>query len=175
MIRCVITAGRGVAASVFDRVDWIQVREKEMPIRALTDMVRELTGRGPQIIVNTRVDVALAAGAQGVHLPAGSIAPARIRALTGHEFLIGVSCHSLADVERAEQEGADYAYLSPIFASPSKPGYGPSLGLDLLREACRRVRIPVLALGGVDETNAPACVASGAAGFASISAFAASE
>jgi thiamine-phosphate pyrophosphorylase len=175
MIRCAITAGRGIADSVFQRVDWIQVREKDMPTRALTEMARRLTGRGPKIIVNTRIDVAIAAGAQGVHLPAGSIAPTQLRPLTGAGFLIGVSCHSILDVERAEQEGADYAYLSPIFVSPSKPGYGPPLGLGLLREACRRVRIPVLALGGVDETNAPACVAAGAAGFASISAFAAQE
>lgn len=171
MIRCAITAGRGVADSVFQQVDWIQVREKDMPARALTEMVRGLTGRGPKIIVNTRVDVAIAAGAQGVHLPAASIAPARLRALTSPGFLIGVSCHSLLDIERAEQEGADYAYLSPIFSSPSKPGYGPPLGLGLLREACGRVRLPVLALGGVNETNAPACVAAGAAGFASISAY----
>jgi thiamine-phosphate pyrophosphorylase len=175
MIRCAITAGHGVAAALFERIDWIQVREKDMPARALTEMVRGLTGRGPKILVNTRLDVAIAAGAQGVHLPSASIAPTRLRALTGPGFLIGVSCHSLLDIERAEQEGADYVYLSPIFASPSKPGYGPPVGLGLLREACRRVRIPVLALGGVNETNAEECVAAGAAGFASISAFAAAK
>jgi thiamine-phosphate pyrophosphorylase len=175
MIRCAITEGKGVAESVLRRVDWIQVREKDLPARALTERVRELVGHGPKIIVNTRVDVALAAGAQGVHLPAGSVAPSRLRGLTGVDFLIGVSCHSVLEVVRAEEEGAAYVYLSPIFQSLSKPGYGPALGLDLLREACRRVRIPVLALGGVDESRAVACVAAGAAGFASISTFSASE
>jgi len=173
MIRCAITNGRGVDGSVISRVDWIQVREKELPGRALTELVRGLLGHGPKVVVNTRVDVAIAAGAAGVHLPADSIAPATLRAWTGPEFLIGVSCHSLPEVRRAETEGADYAFLSPIFPSPSKPGYGPPLGLDILREVCLAVRIPVLALGGVDESNAEACVAAGAAGFASISTFSA--
>lgn len=175
MIRCAITDGHGVAPSVISRVDWIQVREKEMPARTLTRLVSSLIGKGPKIIVNSRLDVALAAGAQGVHLPARSLAPWRLRPSAGAAFLIGVSCHSSADVLRAEAEGADYVYLSPIYASPSKPGYGPALGLDVLRETCALVRIPVLALGGVDEPRAAACLAAGAAGFASISAFAASE
>ncbi|MFN0101045.1 MAG: thiamine phosphate synthase [Bryobacteraceae bacterium] len=175
MIRCAITDGRGVADSVVRRVDWIQVREKDMPARALTELVQRLSGLGPKIIVNTRLDVALAAGAHGVHLPARSVAPSRLRALTGAGFLIGVSCHSILETEWAEAEGADYVYLGPIFPSPSKPGYGPALGVEALREACGRVRIPVLALGGVDESRAAECVAAGAAGFASISAFRASE
>ena len=175
MIRCAITDGRSVGDGVVRRADWIQVREKEMPARRLTEIVRGLTGRGPRIIVNTRVDVALAAGAQGVHLPARSLAPWRIRALTGADFLIGVSCHSLFEVARAAEEGADYVFLSPIFETPSKPGYGPALGVEVLREVCGSVRIPVLALGGVDERRAAICAAAGAAGFASISAFATFE
>ena len=172
MIRCAITDGRGVGEAVLRRADWVQVREKQMPARALTEMVRGLVGRGPRVIVNTRVDVALAAGAAGVHLPGASIAPWRLRGWVGAEFLIGVSCHSVADVERAAEEGADYVFLSPVFASPSKPGYGPAVGLGMLGEACGRVRIPVLALGGVSESNVGACVAVGAAGYGSISAFA---
>ena len=171
MIRCAITDGRGVDSSVISRVDWIQVREKELTGRALTELVKGLLGRGPKVIVNTRVDLAIAVGAAGVHLPAESIAPATLRGWTGREFLIGVSCHSVPEVRQAEMEGADYAFLSPIFLSPSKPGYGPPLGSDVLRDACRGVRIPVLALGGVNEANAGECTAAGAAGFASISAF----
>ncbi len=171
MIRCAITDGQGVSEAVLRRVDWVQVREKEMGGRALTELVRGLVGRGPRILVNGRVDVALAAGAAGVHLPAGSVEPWRWRAWVGAGFLIGVSCHSVTDVVRAEAEGADYVYLSPVYASPSKPGYGPAIGLAVLGEACRRVRIPVLALGGVDEERGEECVRAGAAGFASISAF----
>lgn len=171
MIRCAITDGRGVSRAALERADWVQIREKTTTARVLTAMVRELAGSGPKVIVNTRVDVALAAGAAGVHLPGSSIAPWRLRAWVGAGFLIGVSCHSIGEVERAEEEGADYVFLSPIFASPSKPGYGPALGLRLLAEACGRVAIPVLALGGVEERNAAECVAAGAAGFASISAF----
>ena len=171
MIRCAITDGQGASRAALERANWVQVREKLMPARALTAMVRELAGRGPKVLVNTRVDVALAAGAAGVHLPGSSIAPWRLRGWVGAGFLIGVSCHSIGDVERAAEEGADYVFLSPIFASPSKPGYGPALGLRVLAEACGRVSIPVLALGGVGEENATECVAAGAAGFASISAF----
>lgn len=171
MIRCAITAGHGVSPLTLARADWIQVREKLLPARRLLKMVAALTGRGPKIIVNSRLDVALAAGAHGVHLPADSPAATRFRTITPPGFLIGVSCHTLTEVERAEQEGADYAFLSPIFPSPSKPGYGPPLGVELLAEACRRVRIPILALGGVNDANAENCIAAGAAGFASISAF----
>ncbi|MBI2685373.1 MAG: thiamine phosphate synthase [Acidobacteria bacterium] len=170
MIRCAITNGRGVNEAVLRRVDWVQVREKELPARALTELVRSLRGRGPKLFVNTRADIALAAGAEGVHLPGGSIAPARLRMFTG-ALLIGVSCHTIDDVARAADEGADYVFLSPVFESPSKLGYGPPLGLDALAAACAQVRIPVLALGGVSEQNAEACVTAGAAGFASISAF----
>jgi len=171
MIRCAITAGAPIPDHVLCRVHWVQIREKQMPARQLTTLVAQLRGRGPKIIVNTRADIALAAGADGVHLPAHSIAPSHLRPLMGPAILIGVSCHSIAEAIRAEQEGADYVFLSPIFPSPSKPGYGPALGVEILAEACARIRIPVLALGGVSEDNAPFCVSAGAAGFASISAF----
>ncbi len=129
MIRCAITNGKVLGDEVLRRVDWVQVREKELPARALTGLVRGYGGRGPKVIVNTRADVARATGADGVHLPGGSIAPSVLRRFVGAGFLIGVSCHSIGEVERAEAEGADYAFLSPIYASPSKPGYGPALGL----------------------------------------------
>lgn len=175
MIRCAITDGRGVCGEMLRRADWIQVREKQMPVRQLTTLVQSLIGKGPRIIVNTRLDVALAAGAHGVHLPAGSVGPDRLRPWTGAAFLIGVSCHSMLEAIRAENEGADYLFFSPIFTSPSKPGYGPAVGVEALHAVCARVRIPVLALGGVNESNVIDCVAAGAAGFASISAFAASQ
>ncbi len=151
--------------------DWVQVRDKELPARELLAVVRRAMGRVGKVLVNTRVDVALAAGAAGVHLPSGSIAASEWRRITPTGFLIGVSCHSLEDVVRAEREGADYVVFGPVFTPLSKTSDLAPRGLEELGRVSRAVRIPVLALGGITEQNAADCVAAGAAGVAGITLF----
>ncbi len=146
--------------------DYIQIREKDLSAKALLDLTRRVAAVTKiPILVNSRADIAQAAGAQGVHLPAGSIAP---RALRGMVKVIAVSCHTLDEVRAAEDEGADFVVFGPVFATPGK---GSPVGLDALGRAAASVRIPVLALGGVTTENAHLCVSSGAAGIAGIRLF----
>jgi len=156
-------------------VDMVQIREKDLPMRALVAVVKgaldAARGGKTQIIVNDRLDVALGLGASGVHLPTTSMTPEAVRACVPADFLVGVSCHSLEDALRAEAGGANYVLLGPIFATPSKLAYGPPLGLNVLQATAARVKIPVLALGGINVERAGACVDAGARGLAGISLF----
>lgn len=156
-------------------IDMIQIREKDMDGRALAELTGHVLGMenrlGTKILVNGRVDVALSTQADGVHLPADSISPARIRTIAPVGFLIGVSCHELKEAERAEAEGADFVVFSPVFPPVSKPTYGPAKGLEALQAVCRAVKIPVFALGGISRDNAGGCLAAGATGVAGVSLF----
>ena len=184
MIRCYITDRRSlssgtlvdaIARNLAAGIEWIQIREKDLSARAIFELVEAARAlpnpHGTKILVNSRVDVALAAGARGAHLPSGSPAPSVWRPALPAGFLIGVSCHSLEDVRQAEEEGADYVIFGPVFRPLSKVSDLEPRGLEGLARAARSVRIPVLALGGITKENSAACMQAGAAGFAGISLF----
>jgi thiamine-phosphate pyrophosphorylase len=148
---------------------WLSLREKDLPPAQRLAVLRRLVelGRRHAAVAGVHDDIAaaLAAGAGAVHLPDGASArAAHIR--LGDAVLVGVSAHDAAGIARAAGEGADYATLSPIFISASKPDYGPALGLAALAEAARAAKLPLLALGGIGESNIEDVIAAGAAGIA---------
>ena len=168
-----------VAEAAAAKVDFIQLREKDLSPAALEKLAREAVARvkaarqqGSRIrlLLNSRTDVALACGADGVHLTANDVPAGDVRAVWMAACrtppVIGVSCHSVAEVRMAESQGADFALLAPIFNKQETPG----IGVAELKEA-KRGSFPVLALGGVTLRNAAACMEAGAAGVAGIRLF----
>ena len=170
-----VTLPDAMARAIGNGANWIQIREKDLSSRELYELASRAVAlaapTGARILVNSRVDVALAAGAAGVHLPSGSPPPQRWRSLAPSGFLIGVSCHTLPELRTAQEDGADYAVFGPVFPPRSKTSELAPRGLAGLMRAARGVKIPVLALGGITEENAGECVAAGAAGIAAISLF----
>jgi len=158
-------------------VDWVQIREKDLRAKELLALVKQAVACGTaKVIVNDRLDVALAAGAAGVHLGRESAPVAEVArwCRAGNappEFLIGVSCHSLEEAREAEAKGASYVFFGPVFETPSKRRFGPPQGTARLAEVCGQVRIPVVAIGGIDDRNAAECIRAGAAGIAAIRLF----
>jgi thiamine-phosphate pyrophosphorylase len=185
MVRCYITDRKllapgmtlvnAIARAMGNGANWIQIREKDLSSRALYEVTVQAVAMaapmGIKILVNSRLDIALAAGAAGVHLPGGSPSPKNWRAIAPPGFLIGTSCHTLAELRAAQDEGADYAVFGPVFPPRSKVSDLAPRGLVGLERAVRAVNIPILALGGVTHDNAEECTAAGAAGVAAISFF----
>jgi thiamine-phosphate pyrophosphorylase len=172
LLRCIAAAARA-------GVDFIQLREKDLDSADLELLAREALRRvrensaTTKLLINTNLEVALEAGADGVHLPANSEPAAVLRRqwleCSPRPPLVGVSAHTLDDVMRAEINGASFAVLAPIFEKVAAGAGG--IGLDVLRDACDAFRVPVIALGGVRLGNARACLEAGAAGIAAIRLF----
>ena len=165
-----------VGAGVASRVSLIQLREKLLRPRLLYELTAQavaLTKGSPtRLLVNDRADIALAAGADGVHLTTRSLDAAVIRRISNSNFLIGVSAHSLAEAQAAHAAGADFAVFGPVFDTPSKQAYGTPIGLEGLREAARALApFPLLALGGITRDNLPQALSAGARGIAAIRLF----
>jgi thiamine-phosphate pyrophosphorylase len=162
-------------------VDYVQLREKDLATRELESLAREAArilraaaASQTRLLVNSRTDVAIACGADGVHLRSDDISRSEVRQVWNHAGradrpLVGVSCHAAEEVRRAVSDGADFAVFAPVFAKNNVADARPA-GLDALRQACRE-KIPVLALGGVTLGNAQACLEAGAAGIAGIRLF----
>ncbi len=175
-----LPGGRGsllefVARASAAGIDMIQIREKDMTARDLFAMVKNaVETAGPRrtaVLVNDRVDIALAAGADGVHLGNHSAPPAAVREITPPGFLIGVSTHNSAEVRAAVEGGADFIVFGPVFYTPSKAKYGDPVGVDALAEACSEASIPVFPLGGINGENYRELLGLPVAGLAAISLF----
>jgi thiamine-phosphate pyrophosphorylase len=156
-------------------VQLIQLRERDLAGRELADLTRQaiaaVHGTPARVLVNDRLDVALAARAAGVHLRSTSFPPSCVRRIAPRGFLVGCSIHSAAEAVARAAEGADYLVFGPVFDTPSKPGIAGT-GLDALADVVRATSVPVLALGGLTRIRIPEVLAMGAAGFAGISMFA---
>lgn len=150
----------------------LMLREKDLNAAELYPIARDLRAltrrTGAALIVSDRLDVALAVEADGVHLGWTSLPVSAARAAAGGRLWIGFSAHTLDQAREARDAGADYLTYSPVFPTPSKEGLVEVVGLSGLREAAARASIPVVALGGIDETNAAECLRAGAAGVAAI-------
>ena len=163
-----------VRAAIRGGVSCVQLREKGCSTREFMDEARLLkallAGTGVPLFINDRLDVALAVGADGVHLGQNDLAIADARRLVGNRMIIGISAESVADAVRAEAEGADYIGASPVFTTPTKTDTASPLGLDGLRAIRRAVQLPLVAIGGINADNAAQVLRAGADGLAVVSA-----
>lgn len=166
----------GASAAAAAGIDVVQVREPDLPDRALfalvRNVIRETAGSTTGIVVNNRPDIAMAAGASGVHLRADGLSAARVRTLVPAGFLIGRSIHSLIEAREAAVEGAvDYLFFGTVFPSAGKtPGHHVQ-GTAALAEVCQSIDVPVIGIGGVTRDNVRELAKAGAGGLAAIGLF----
>jgi thiamine-phosphate pyrophosphorylase len=173
-----LTAGRPlrlvVEAALRGGARAFQLREKDLSPREFYPLALEMRqvtqSYGAHLLINDRVDVALAVDADGVHLTTTSLPATVARQLLGPGRLIGVSTHTLTEAQEAANEGADFVVFGPVFFTPSKAPYGEPVGLDALRTVRAAVNLPILAIGGVKKANLDQVLAAGADGIAVISA-----
>ncbi|MCY4436889.1 MAG: thiamine phosphate synthase [Chloroflexi bacterium] len=150
----------------------VQVREKESfakDLYTLAQQLRHITADRALLLINDRIDVALAVGADGVHLPEDGLPVQAARRLLGEDKLIGCSVHNVASALQCAQAGADFVHVGTLYATDSKPGRIPA-GPQLVRDVAAAVDIPVIGVGGISAQNAPTVMAAGAHGVAVISA-----
>ena len=174
MIRCYVTDRRHgdllmfSERAVHDGVDMIQIREKDLEPAELFQLVCRIrdvaAGTATRVLVNDRLDIAVAAGIDGVHLPGNGLPAARVRP---HVRVLGISTHTIEETIQAERDGVDFVVFGPIFETPGKK----PVGLDALRRVTGAVQIPVLAIGGITEANTPEVLQAGASGIAAIRLF----
>ena len=165
-----VVSGASEGLHAARRATILQLRASQLTARDLETNATELIASSPvPVIISSRCDIALASGAAGVNLPERDIGVKDARRLMGQK-LIGRSVHSLEAAEQAEQDGADFVIFGPVWESESHPGSKPA-GLGALAEVANALRIPVLAIGGVNEERIAECSAAGAAGFAAIRLF----
>lgn len=168
-----------IEAAIAGGATVVQYREKAASTRQMiaeAQALRELTRRaGVPLIVNDRLDVALAIDADGVHVGQDDMPAALARRLIGPDKILGVSAANLAEAMQAAQDGADYLGVGPIFATPTKPDAAPPIGMEGLRAICRQVALPIVAIGGINAANAVDAIRAGAHGVAVVSAVVAAE
>lgn len=174
----VVSGGRShlecATAAIAGGADVVQLREKARPageILAIAAVIRAATARsGTRFIVNDRLDIALAAHADGVHLGQDDLPIRAARQLAPRPFVIGASVGTVEEAIRAERDGADYVAVSPVYPTGSKADAGPGHGLETVTAVRRAVRVPVIAIGGIGRGNAADVIRAGADGCAVISA-----
>ncbi|MCJ7681543.1 MAG: thiamine phosphate synthase [Candidatus Aminicenantes bacterium] len=168
-----------VAEALEGGITLLQLRAKKLDTRPFLDLAADLLplvrSDSIPLIINDRVDIALASGAYGVHLGQNDMSPAEARKLLGKDAIIGISANTVEEARAAEAGGADYIGLSPVFSTPSKTDPDPPIGLSGIRRLTEAVTIPGIAIGGIKQNNAADVFAAGAAGIAVISAIMGAE